>query len=283
MKYAITAATGKFGIAAVDALLKEVSANEIVAIVRDTTKAKEVLPDGIEIREGNYDDKESMVNAFAGIDKVLFISSQPGGKVARDIQHQNVVDALVQDNVDFVAYTSFPDAQNSVSQLAGDHKATEDAIKKAGIKHAFLRNNWYLENEIGFIQSGVANQTASYWASNTVGWALEREYATAAVKVLVGDNTKDVYEFSGEAYDYEDLGKALKVATGNDFEVKQVTHDEYVSLLESAGLDNQMAAMFASFQAPIDEGSLVPKTDDLVEVLGHKTLSLEDAVREMIK
>lgn len=117
------------------------------------------------------------------IDRVLFISSQPGGKVDRAIAQKYVIDAMKEDGVKFVAYTSFPKADTSTSALAGDHRATEEAIKEADIAHAFLRDNWYLENEMAFLQNGAANKDALYWANHRAGWALEREYAEAAAKL----------------------------------------------------------------------------------------------------
>ena len=124
MKYAVTAATGNFGQAAVKALGKLTDKSNIIVIARNQEKANKFFPD-FEVREGNYDDVDSMTKALNGVDRVLFISSQPGGKVSRDIQHKHVVQALQNAGVDFVAYTSFPDAQNSVSALAADHKMTE--------------------------------------------------------------------------------------------------------------------------------------------------------------
>ena len=121
MKYGITAATGHFGQVAVKELVGLVGADNVVAIVRNLEKAKQLLSDDIEIRQGDYDDKNSLVSAFEGLDKVLFISSQPGGKIIRLEQHTNVVDALKETKVDFVAYTSFPHADQAKSALASDH------------------------------------------------------------------------------------------------------------------------------------------------------------------
>lgn len=281
MKYAITAATGNFGQTAVKELLKLVDAKDVVVVARNLEKAQELFPE-VEIRQGSYDSVESMTNALAGVDRVLFISSQPGGEVSRDVQHLNVVEALKNNGVEFVAYTSFPHAQTATSALAQDHKLTEDAIVKAGLKHSFLRNNWYLENEIGFLQSGANNQTAAYWANHQAGWALEREYAEGAVKVLVATDPADIYEFAGPATTYAQLGEALKVATGNDFAVAHVTQNEYIAALEGTGLDHGTAAMFASFQAPIEDGSLAEDTNDLPTVLGHDLLPLSEAIKEIL-
>lgn len=281
MKYAVTAATGNFDQAAVKALSELTDKENIFVIARNKEKAEKLFP-GFQIREGNYDDVDSMTDALNGIDRVLFISSQPGGKVSRDVQHKNVVQALQNANVGFVAYTSFPDAQNSVSALAADHKLTENLIEKAGINHAFLRNNWYLEDEIAFLQMGANGDSASYWADGNAGWALEREFAEAAAKVLVADNTKDVYEFAGPMKTYEALGAALQEATGKKLAIKQISKDDYTKLLAAGGLDDATAALFAGFQDPIQEGSLDHASTDLADVLGHPTLDLKDAIKEIL-
>lgn len=144
MKYAITGATGHFGQLALKELLKLTASQNIIAIARNVAKAKKLLPQGIEIRQADYTDETTMANALQGVDRLLFISSLPGESVARAVQHQNVANALVAAHVKFVAYTSFPNAQNSTSALANDHRITETAIKNSGVAHAFLRNNWYL-------------------------------------------------------------------------------------------------------------------------------------------
>lgn len=71
MKYGITATTGHFGQVAVKELVGLVGADNVVAIVRNLEKAKQLLSDDIEIRQGDYDDKNSLVSAFEGLDKVL--------------------------------------------------------------------------------------------------------------------------------------------------------------------------------------------------------------------
>lgn len=281
MKYAVTAATGNLGQATVKELNKLAGAENVVVIARNTDKAAKLFPNN-EVRHGDYEDKSSMIDALKGIDRVLFISSQPGGKVDRATAQTNVIDALKENNIKFVAYTSFPNAQNSTTPLAADHRLTENAIKEADIDHSFLRDNWYLENEIGFLQNGAANRDALYWANNKAGWALERDYAEGAAKVVTSEDPREIYEFAGKARAYDKLGKTLQEATGNDFAIKQVSHDDYVKSLESAGLDTPTAKLFASFQAPIDSGSLNKESDDLEEVLGHPVTPLVDAIKEVL-
>ena len=281
MKYAITAATGKFGQSAVSTLNAKVGAENVLVIARNQDKAAQLFPDN-PIRTGNYDDVDSMTKAFENVERVLFVSSQPGGPVDRATAHKNVVTALNAAHVKFVAYTSFPNAQAAVSALANDHRATENAIKATDIAHSFLRNNWYLENEMGFLQSGAHNQETLYWANNTAGWALEREYAEAAATVLMADAPQEVYEFAGTPLTYAALGQALQEATGNQVKITQVSQDAYVQFLETTGLNHDTAALFASFQSPINDGALAEKSADLAHVLGRQPLEASIAIKEIL-
>lgn len=281
MNYAVTAATGNFGQKAVKKLNELVGAENVTVIARNTEKATKLFPNNV-VKHGDYEDAASMEEALQGVDRVLFISSQPGGKVDRATAQKNVVDAMKKDGVKFVAYTSFPNAQKSSTPLADDHRVTENAIKKAGIDHAFLRDNWYLENEIGFLQNGAANRDALYWANNKAGWALERDYAEAAAKVVSSNDAQEVYELAGKSLSYEELGKAIQEATGNDFAIKQVSQEEYTKSLEDAGLDSATAGLFASFQAPSNSGDLAEDSDDLEKALGRPVTPIVESIKELL-
>ena len=104
------------------------------------------MPAGIEIRQADYGD-EAAVEKGPGWRRQV----APGGAVTRADQHKNVVEAAKNAGVGYVAYTSFPKASESDNWLAADHKLTEKLLKESGLKHSFLRNNWYLENEMTFL------------------------------------------------------------------------------------------------------------------------------------
>lgn len=281
MKYAVTAATGNFGQLAVRYLSQLISSKDIVIIARNRKKAEKLFPD-FEIRVGDYDNQASITEALQGIERVLFISSQPGGKVERKVQHQNVVNAIQLNQVNFVAYTSFANAQSSLAPLAQDHKLTEDMITKTHIAHSFLRNNWYLENEAGFFASAKESQKAIYWADNCAGWALESEYAQAAVNVLTSKKPREIYEFTGKPITYQELGQATSEALGKKCSIVQVSREDYIADLEEEGFDHSIASLYASFQEPIASGSLNETSSDLPLVLGHSLTDLTAAIRKII-
>ncbi|WP_125761646.1 SDR family oxidoreductase [Companilactobacillus hulinensis] len=283
MKYAISAATGHFGQIAIRELLKEVSAEDIIAIVRNTDKAKKVLPEGITIRKGDYTDKASLVEALKNVNKLLFISSVPGGEVSREQQHQNVVEAAKEDGVEYVAYTSFAKADDAKSALSADHKATEKMLRESGMKYSFLRNAWYLENETSYLKAGANGEDAEYAAGDgKIGFALEREYAAGAAKVMILDNAKDIYEFAGKPVSYAELGQAVKKVTGKSFEFKSVSDEEYRNGLIKSGFEPAVADVFVGMQDMMRSGELDVESSDLPDVLGHAVTPLNDAIREIL-
>lgn len=285
MKYAITGATGHFGQHAVKTLLNQVAASDVIAVARNISKAQELLPADVTIRQADYDSPEQLTTAFAGVDKLLFISSQPGPTMARLQQHLNVINAAKDAGVSFIAYTSFPHADTASSPLSADHKATETAIEQSGIAHSFLRNNWYMENELGMIQAVNEGKPFIYSAGNgKVGWALESDYATAAALVLTTDNPKSVYEFAGPSHTFSELGAVVSEQASKNAHVRSVSDTEYANYLKTEDqLDEQTVATIIAIQDLIRNGELAEETTDLSDVLGRPIDSLGEMVNQVMK
>lgn len=273
--YGVTGATGHFGRNAINELAKLVPVTSIVALARNTEKAKQIVPSGVEVRPGDYTDVDQLEKSLKGIDRLLFVSSQPGGSVDRLTQHENVVKAAQKAEVSYIAYTSFPQAEDSTAALASDHQATEKLILETGIKHSFLRNNWYLENEAASIKSAINSKPFIYAAGDgKVGWALESEYSEAAAKVLASNDTKDIYEFAGPSRTYQDLATAIK----SDFDVKSLSIEDYKDLLQKSGMDEGTISVVLAIQNLIRQGNLAEKSDDLQNVLGRELTPLDKAL-----
>ncbi|GAX00380.1 NAD(P)H-binding protein [Secundilactobacillus silagei] len=278
--YAVTASTGRFGQQALKQLVTKVASSDVVALARNVEKAKKLVPAGVTIRQADYDHPEQLAAALKGVDRLLFISSQPGGPVSRQQQHANVIAAAEVDGVSYITYTSFPHADTSKAALAIDHKYTEEAIASAGIQHSFLRNNWYLENELPRLQAAANGGDFLYAGGDAqVGWALEREYAEAAADVLASTSTKDVYEFAGKARSYHDLAAGIS----GDFAIKNVDDAAYQAALVANGLSAKLAGIIAGGQKMIRDGVLSERTTALIDVLGHSLTPLPDAIAEVLK
>lgn len=280
MKYLVTGATGGFGSYALDFLKESVATADIYALVRSEEKGAALKEAGLNIRIGDYADKDSMKHALEGIDRLLFVSGAPGN---RQEEHANVVEAAKESGVSYIAYTSFAGADKATSPLAADHIFTERLIEKSGIAHTFLRNNWYLENEMPIAGAALNNGKFVYAAENgKTGWALKREYAEVATKALAGTEYPAILELSGKPVSYDALAEALKKATGKDFEVVRSDDQGFIDNLVGSGMPQPVAEMFLSFQYDIKNDQLDVVSDDFEKALGRPLVSLEAGFKELL-
>ena len=95
MKIAVTAASGQLGGSIVQALVPEIGAENILALARNPQKLN---LQSIPTARGDYDDKESFMEALPGVDALLIVSSNAEPK-HRNHQHSNVIDAAVETGV----------------------------------------------------------------------------------------------------------------------------------------------------------------------------------------
>ncbi|MET1014462.1 MAG: SDR family oxidoreductase [Paenisporosarcina sp.] len=283
MKMLVTGATGKLGSEVVETLLKTVPASQLVVSVRNPEKADGLRARGVEVRQGDFDHPETLDSAFAGIDRLLIISAD-GDNETRIRQHTNAVAAAERANVKFIAYTSLGNASESALFLAPPHRATEEAILKTGIPYSFLRNNWYLENEIPTIQGVLAGAPWVTSAGNgKVGWALHKEYAEAAAAVLSGDGHENtIYELSGKLLTQEELVSALGTVLGKEVSVQQVNDDTYAEIMKGAGLPDFLIPMLVDIQKGIRDRALEIESNDFEKLLGRPTTPINEALSQIV-
>ncbi len=280
MKYLVTGATGALGSLVVQKLLDLVSAEEIVVSVRDEKKGQTLIDSGVEVRQGDFTDPESLKKAFAGIDRLLLISSVGAD---RKTQHENVVTAAKHAGVGFIAYTSIANADQSKNMLAPDHAYTEKIIKESGLTHAFLRNNWYLENEKASITAALAGApwvTAA--ADGKIGWALKSDYAEAAAKVLAGDFAQEIFELSGQPLTYAELAENVEKVSGKELAFRSVSDEEYTQLLQKDGVPAETIPILLLMQKDMRENTLNVASSDFEKILGRPVTPIQSALKKLL-
>src|SRR2546423_2610890 len=142
MSIVVTGATGHLGRLIVESLLRRgVPAGEIVAVGRDLSKIADLGARGVVVRPADYDGPDSLRSAFAGAEKLMFVSgSEVGRRVA---QHRNVIAAATAARVRFVVHTSIPKADTAGMRLPEEHRATDREINSNGPPYLLLRHGRY--------------------------------------------------------------------------------------------------------------------------------------------
>jgi len=280
MKIGVTGATGQLGRLVVESLKSKVSAETIVALVRNPEKAADL---GIEARAFDYTQAENLVASLRGIDKLLLISGNEIGQ--RLPQHKAVIEAAKQAGVKQLFYTSLLHADSSPLGLATEHLATEVAIKESGLTYTILRNGWYTENYTGSAKGAVgAGAFIGNAGDGKIASAARVDYAEAAAVVLAGEGHEGkTYELAGdEAYTLTELAAEISKQSGKTIPYNNLTEAEYAGILKSFGLPDGLAEMLANSDTGASKGGLFDDSKVLSELIARPTTSLAKVVADAL-
>ena len=155
---------------------------------------------------------------------------------------------------------------------------------KTGIPYSFLRNNWYLENEVPSIQGVLVGAPWVASAGNgKVGWALQQDYAEALQRYfLVKDMKIQFTSFPGKSLTQEEFVSVLGGVLGKEVTVQQVDDATYAGIMKKAGIPDFVIPILADIQKSIREGTLDFESNDFEKVLGRPAIPLSEALSQII-
>lgn len=284
MKIAITGATGQLGQLVIQALLKRVSANQIVALVRDQKKATALAEQGVELRHFDYDAPESLAPALQGIDKLLLISANEVGR--RTPQHKAVIEAAQLAQVPYIAYTSLLRADISPLGLAQEHRETEALIQASGLSYTLLRNNWYNENYLAGVEHNVASgKLFSATQNGPISSASRADYAEAAAEVLTTQgHEQKTYELAGsQSFTKTDLATYIAHAASKPVQYLEIDAESFAQGLTQAGLPEPVVNLITEADVETAHGAMFSDRTDLEQLIGRKTTTIQSQVEALFK
>lgn len=276
----VTGAAGQFGRLVLDALLASGKTNpgDIIATSRDVAKLADYAAKGVQTRAADFDDPASLDRAFAGATRILIISTdvldQPGKRLK---QHLAAVEAAKKAGVKHILYTSMPNPESSLIPFAGDHLATENAIKATGIPYTILRNAWYMENLFLALPHALAGgQWFSSAGKGRISHVARGDLAQAAAAALEsGSSESRTYTLTGtEARTTEEIAALAAAATGKKLDVVHISDEALAGGLKGAGLPDFLVPILVSFDANTREGHFDIVTGDVATLTGKAPLSL---------
>lgn len=285
----VTGASGQLGRRIVQWLsvrLPEGGAGQLAVSVRDLERAADFAARGIEVRHGNFDRRETLSAAFAGVERLVLVSTD-GPHDACIARHRNAIEAAKAAGVRRICYTSFLDADaQSPSAFARIHAAAEADLAASGLACTVLRNGLYGDFlpmkfapalRTGVLRLPAGDGKVSYLSHNELAEAI----AAAAVAPRL---EKQTYELTGQtAHDYRDLAARVGAAIGRTLRYEAVSADAHIEALEADGMPAAAARAAATLYAAIAENRLARTTSDFAALVGHPPKSVDCLVAEFFR
>lgn len=285
----ITGATGKLGGLTIDHLLKKrsVSSDQIIALVRDKTKAIHLEKKGIQLRTGSYEDIDSLKESFLGVEKLLIISSPSLDNATRIQQFYNVVMAAKSSQVGHIFYVGLAHPEEKVFGLEDVELATEHIIRALDIPFTFLRNGVYLDEISPDVNAAVkSNELISSTMGKLFNYVLRNDLALANATVLTEDGHENkTYELvRSELISFPQIAAILSEIFGREILYKELPIMQTIDYLEGAGVAKEAAESLVNvFHKAIADEKFKATGNDLTSILGDQITPIDKAIQSLIK
>jgi NAD(P)H dehydrogenase (quinone) len=271
----VTGASGQFGRLAVEELLAK-GATRIIAGTRDPSKLADLAARGVTVRKLDFDNAASLSSAFAGVDRVLLISTDAVG--TRIEQQRAAIDAAAAAGVKHIVYTSAPTPRpNDGGGVSPDHYWTEQALADSPLEWTALRNHIYAE--ISLLGAGSALQSGQLFdATGGKGrsYVTRADAARAAAGALLAAEGTAIYDVTGpEAVTQEQLAALFAKIAGKPVTRVGLTADQLRAGMVAAGLPAGLADIMVAFDNDAAAGYHAILTDVVERFSGRKPTTLE--------
>ncbi len=280
----ITGAAGQLGSKVLEILTQNFQ-GKLIAGSRHPEKLKAFEKSGVELRQIDFDQIDTLEKGFLNVDKLLIISTDslavPGLRLK---QHLNAIQAAKAAGVNHIVYTSLTGAEDSPIFFSPDHYGTEEAIKASGLDYTILRHNWYVENLLPSlgpaIQTGIIETSTG---DGKVAFISRDDCARVDAYIMISDKFKNVtIDVTGEkAYSYSEISQCLSECVGRHIEHKKVRTSDLRSNLASQQFPSFVIDLISTYEEAVAKG-YQEKTNHFVrELTGIVPKSLFDYIKDM--
>ncbi|MFD1369349.1 NAD(P)H-binding protein [Actinoplanes sichuanensis] len=217
------------------------------------TRRPEGVPDGVVVRRADFDDIGPA--AFEGADAALVVSTDHRDNARRTAQHAAAIAAAAGAGVGHLVYTSLVGCDGPPDMLNAAHRASEAALRSAGVPWTALRNNLYLEGLDGLQAAAVATgRHVSNAGGGEVSYVSRSRCAEVAAEALLGPARGTVDVHGPQPLDAVAVAALFGSRSGRPIEPVLLDDEAYSAHLLAAGTPPALAAALVALGRAIRSG-----------------------------
>jgi len=275
MKIGVSGASGQLGSAVVQALAETVAAENLVAISR-TPKTDRTYAG----RLGDYDQSETLVAAYQGLDRLLLI---PGADLRPGIRSRQMlaaVDAAAQAEVGHVFLLSATGTQREgESAVVAAYWHSEQALIKSAIPAwTILRMSYFSETLVEEVRMSLTAGGLAMLEDSRVSFVSRGDVAKAAAAALTSEGHEGaIYQLTGsEALRGEAVCRLVAQQIQRPFALNVMPAEVLRAGLLKTGLPDVVADAVVSMKARQARGAYDIVSGDIVRLTGGTPCSLAE-------
>jgi uncharacterized protein YbjT (DUF2867 family) len=236
--------------------------------------------DGVDVVAIDFDDRESMAEAFAGSSKLFLVTPFSPDQVRLV---ENAVRAAQEAGVDHVVRLSAVGADDPTMLPAQWHHDAETVVEESGLSYTFLRPTFFMQNLLG--QADAIADGAFYNIVDPdvpVTQVDARDVSRVAATVLTEDgHGGQAYDLTGpEAMTFTDVASVLSDVLGHDVQYVQLSAAAQRDALSEMGMPDALVDAYIELLEWADTGDAAAIRTDVEDVTGSPATSFEAFVRD---
>jgi NAD(P)H dehydrogenase (quinone) len=283
----ITGATGTLGRAIVQHLVGLVPPGQVGVSVRDPTKAADLLALGVGVRQGDFDDLDSLRQAFDGASQVLIVSSNARATGGDPLaQHANAIQAAQDVGASRIVYTSHMGASpTSAFAPMWDHAATETMLAQSGLKWTALRHGFYASSGLAMLGDGLDKGVITAPQDGRVSWTAHADLAQAAAIILAQDGMFDGPTpplTAGQALDFADIAALASGLLGRMVRRVVISDDDLRAAMSGRGVPGRVTDIALGLYRAARAGEFATVDPTLERLLGRDTTPLAQVLAQKL-
>jgi NAD(P)H dehydrogenase (quinone) len=282
MKIGVSGASGHLGRAVVSELLQRPGGHEVVAI----TRTPETVSAAAQGRFGDYNRPENLVEAYAGLDRLLIITTVDPEPGRRGAQNVAAIDAAVKAGVKHVVFMSAVGTRQEEEPARGASywRGEQHLIAKAPA-WTILRMNFYAEAFVQLAQVALGQGVLTGLAENWAAFVARDDVAAAAAGILIGDgHAGAIYSATGpERLSGAQRAGLVAEISGRPLAFRVITEEQLRAGLTKAGLPAGAVNIVVGIQASFAAGAFDIVTGDVERLAGRPPRPLRDVLAGALK
>lgn len=269
MAIAVTGASGGVGSRVVRHLLAREGLPLVVALARRPREVPRAAR--LTVRRADYDDPSTLRRALAGVDTLVFVSSDGVAESMRR-HHEHVVNAARDSGVRHVVYTSILDvAADSRFYYASVHRETEALLGASGLAHCLGRASIFADYFVSTWTKPALEQGTLALPAGTGRMSLvARDDVARALAVAAVSRREGVIELTGPAaLTVDEISEVTAAATGRPLRYLALGATAYRRRLAEEGDPEWLIDAYSSMFTSVREGRFATVSEDIPRLVSR--------------